>query len=88
MIMRDMDTVVGNGLMLTTFSTMWMMFLMTSVKKQIPTQGEYNIFVLIMRAFVRLPIFIFGHSMGGTIALLATMERQNLFKVTQTISYS
>lgn len=27
-----------------------------------------------------LPIFIFGHSMGGTIALLATMERQHLFK--------
>jgi predicted alpha/beta superfamily hydrolase len=27
------------------------------------------------------PIFILGHSMGGLIAVLAVLERQDLFKV-------
>jgi len=30
--------------------------------------------------FPGLPVFIFGHSMGGTVALLATMENQHFFK--------
>ena len=31
--------------------------------------------------YARLPVFMFGHSMGGAIALLTVMEKNHFFQV-------